>query len=89
VTGWATLGVMGAVCFTIALFLWAVIAGAKKQGAAEANADAEKRQTEAMKQSNEVKDERLARMADAAAASVSEPADSVRERMRKRPANTR
>lgn len=77
-----------------AVILIAVVVGmairrAKREGAAEANAEAAEAQIEAMRQSEDVKDATLARMADADAASVSQPADRIRERMRKRPTDTR
>lgn len=80
---------MGVVCFVIAVLLWAVIRGGKREGAAEANADTAERQVEAMKQSETVKDERLARMADAGAAVATEPAARIRDRMQRRRADTR
>lgn len=45
-SGLAILGLMGAGCFIIALFVWAIIHGAKKQGAAEANAETAERQVD-------------------------------------------
>jgi ABC-type bacteriocin/lantibiotic exporter with double-glycine peptidase domain len=80
---------MAASVALIAGLVWSAVRRSKRQGAAEANAEAEKRQMEAIKQSETIKDATLARMADADAASVSQPADRIRERMRKRPANTR
>lgn len=88
-TGLTALYVMGGAVMVAALFLWAVIRGAKAQGKAEAEAEAEKRQTEAITQTERLKDEALARMAEAAAASVSEPAVDARERMRNRPRSTK
>ena len=80
---------MGAAVVLIAILVGVAVRKAKREGAAEANAEAAEAQVEAIKQSEKVKDETLARMADADAASVSRPAADVRQRMRKRPANTR
>lgn len=88
-TGLATLGLMGAICLIAFVIVWAAVRASARAGAAEANEEAAVRQTEILKQSEKVKDETLARMADAGAASVSRTASDARERMRKRSPTTR
>jgi len=82
VIGYALGGISGVV-----VFAW--IFGTKAEGVAEAEADATERQMDQLKQSQEVKDATLARMADADAASGAESADRKRERMRTRDPRTR
>jgi hypothetical protein len=43
VSGWIILALLGAVCFTIAVLVWAVIRGGAMRGAAEEEAIAAKR----------------------------------------------
>ena len=88
-SGWGVIILMAVVCAAIALLLWAVIHGAKETGSEKANADTAKRQLDALKQSEQVKDETLGRMADASAASVSDTAAAARDRMRHRNPGTR
>lgn len=84
-----TLYLMGAVCLVIAVLLWAVIRGGKREGAAEAKVEAREQTIAAVQKAAEADRKATERMADAQAASVSEPVSSARERMRKRPPGTR
>lgn len=88
-SGFYALAGMGAICLVALVLVYAAIRAAGRASAAEANEAATKRLIEAIQQQETIKDERLSRMADAAAASVDEPADRIRERLRKRPTNTR
>jgi hypothetical protein len=80
---------MGAVCLVIGGLLWSALRASGRAAAAEAHEEDVKRRLDELKQSEIRKDETLARMAEADAASGSEPADRIRDRMRKRPTNTR
>lgn len=84
-----TLYLMGATCLVIAVLLWAVIRGGKREGAAEARAEARDQTIAAVQKAADADRQTLGRMADADAASVSDTADLARERMRKRPPATR
>lgn len=80
---------MGAVCFVIAVLLWAVIRGGKREGAAEAKVEARDQTIAAVEKAAEADRKATERMADVQAASVGEPVQSARDRMRKRPTGTR
>lgn len=87
--GFYALAGMGAVVLIALVVVWSALRASGRAAAAEANEAAHKRLVEAIEQEKRADAERIARMADAAAASVDEPASRIRDRMRKRPANTR
>lgn len=80
---------LGVVCLVIAALLWAVIRGGKREGEAEAKADAREQTIAAVQKAAESDRQATERMADVAAKSGAEPVSSVRDRLRKRPADTR
>lgn len=80
---------MGAVCLVIGGLLWSALRASGRAAAAEAHEADVNRRLDELKQSEIRKDETLARMAEADAASGVEPVSAVRERLRKRPTNTR
>lgn len=87
--GFYAIAGMGAVVVIALAVVWSALRASGRAAAAEANEAAHKRLVEAIEQEKKADAERIARMADAAAASVDEPASRIRDRMRKRPANTR
>lgn len=87
--GFYALAGMAVICLIAAFLVYAALRASGRAAAAEANEAAHKRLVEAIEQEKRADAERIARMADAAAASVDEPASRIRDRMRKRPANTR
>ena len=88
-SGGAVLGLLAVVFGTIALLAWFLARKATRAGEMEAEAVAEARRAEATAAAAESDRKAIERMADAQAASVGEPADRIRKRMHKRPANTR
>ena len=87
--GLQALAAMGVLIAAVALVLWAALRASSRAGAMEERAVAEARQAEAIAASAESDRKAHERMANAKAASVGEPAQSVRERMRKRDPGTR
>ena len=80
---------MGVVCFVIAVLLWAVIRGGKREGEAEAKVEAREQTIAAVQKAAESDQQARERMSHAAAKSVSEPVARIRERLLKRPRDTR
>jgi hypothetical protein len=87
--GYYALALLGAVVLIASFIVYAAVRASGRAAAAEANEAATKRLMESIEQEKRADAERAARMADAGAAVAVEPADRIRERMRKRPANTR
>ena len=88
-TGLQTLAAMGTLVAAIGLVLWAALRASSRAGEMEERAVAEARRAEAEAAKAESDRQAHERMANAKAASVGEPADRIRERLRKRPASTR
>jgi hypothetical protein len=81
---WPVLAVGGGLAAFFAVGLLLLIREARLRGAAAANEAFAKRLAQAAEQEKRADAERAARMADAGAAVAVEPADRIRERMRKR-----
>jgi hypothetical protein len=87
--GLFALAMMGAVVLIASFIVWSAVRASARAATAEANEAFAKRLKEDIENAERADAERAARMADAGAAVAVEPADRVRARMRKRPANTR
>ncbi len=79
----------GIILAVIGLMVFALTRAAKRGGEMEERAETEARRAVATEAAVETDRKATERMADAQAASVSEPADRVRERLRRRPPTTR